>query len=70
VFPKSGHEPAEGHEASHESLNVLDILDWTHPDDGRDLVEVGFNTAFGNDVPQELPPGDSDSAFLRVQLDV
>jgi hypothetical protein len=23
---------------------------------------------FGNDVPQELPPGDSEGAFLRVQL--
>jgi hypothetical protein len=28
----------------------LDILDWTHLGDGRDLVAVCFDAAFGNDV--------------------
>jgi hypothetical protein len=68
VFPKPGHELVEGHEASHESLNVFDVLDWTHPGEGWDIIGVWFNAMFGNDVPQELPPGDSEGAFLRVQL--
>jgi hypothetical protein len=41
----------EGCKASHESLNILGILDWTHLGDGQDLVGVFFNAAFGNDVP-------------------
>jgi hypothetical protein len=51
-------------EASHESQIILDILDWTHPGDGRDLVEVCFNAEIGNDLPQELASGVSECAFL------
>jgi hypothetical protein len=64
VFPQSGHEAAEGREASHELLNVLDVSDLTYFSDGRNLVGVRFDTALGDDVPQELAPGDSESVFL------
>jgi hypothetical protein len=70
VFPQSGHEAAEGREASHELLNVLDVSDLTYFSDGRNLVGVRFDTALGDDVPQELAPGDSESVFLWVQLNV
>jgi hypothetical protein len=36
----------------------------------RDFVGVCFNAAFGNDVPQEFPPGYSKGAFFWVQLNV
>jgi hypothetical protein len=55
MFPKLGHESAEGCEAPHESLNVLDVLDWGHLGNGRDLVGVRFDAALGDDVPQEIP---------------
>jgi hypothetical protein len=70
AFPKPGHKLAEGCKATHESLNVLDVLDWTDPSSGQDLIGVCFNVAFGNDIPQELPPEDSKGAFPRIQVDV
>jgi hypothetical protein len=51
-------------------LNALDVLDWTHLGDGQDLVGVCFDAAFGNDVPQELPLGDSECSFFWVQLNI
>jgi hypothetical protein len=45
-----GHKMAKGHEAPHESLNVLDVPNWTHVSDGRDLVKVRFDAALGDDV--------------------
>jgi hypothetical protein len=51
-------------------LNVLDVPDLTHFGDGRGLVEVCFDAMLGDDVPQELAPGDSEGAFLLVQLNV
>jgi hypothetical protein len=70
MFPKSRFELAEGHEAPHESLNVLDNLDWTHIGDGQDLARVCFDVALSDDVPQELPLGDSESVFFWVQLNI
>jgi hypothetical protein len=46
-----GHESAEGYEAPHESLNIFNVLDWTHLGDGRDLVRVCFDVMLGDDVP-------------------
>jgi hypothetical protein len=34
VFSQLGHEVAEGHKASHESLDVLDIPDLAYFGDG------------------------------------
>jgi hypothetical protein len=48
----------------------LSILDRTHLGDGRDFVRACFNAVFDNDVPQELPLGDTEGAFFRVQLNV
>jgi hypothetical protein len=52
---------AKGHEASHKPLDILDILDLAYFNDGRDLVRVCFDTALGDDVPQELAPGGGGS---------
>jgi hypothetical protein len=60
----------EGHEASHELLNVLDIPDLDYFSDGKNLIGVRFDTALGDDVPDKLSSGDSKGAFLHVQLNV
>jgi hypothetical protein len=70
TFPQLGHETAEGCEAPHESLNVFNIPDLTHFGDGQNLVRVGFDVALSDVVPQVVTPGDSEGAFLRVQLNV
>jgi hypothetical protein len=60
----------EGCETPHEPLNVLDVPDLTHFNDGPNLVRVCFDTALGDDVAQELALGDLEGAFHRVQLNV
>jgi hypothetical protein len=70
VFPQLGHEAAEGYEAPQESLNVLNIPDLAHFGNGQNLVRVCFDAALGDDVPHELAPGDSEGAFLWVQLNI
>jgi hypothetical protein len=70
ALPKLGHEVAEGREVSHEPLNVLDVPDLAYLSDGQNLVGVCLNAALGDDVPQELAPGDSEGAFLWVQHNV
>jgi hypothetical protein len=59
-----------GHEASHKPLGILDITDLAYFSDGWDLVGVCFNATLGDDVPQELAPGDPEGALFSVQLDV
>jgi hypothetical protein len=68
VFPLSG--TLSGREASHEPLDILDILDLAHFSDGWDLIGVHFDAALGDDVPQELAPGDPKGALFLVQLHV
>jgi hypothetical protein len=41
----------EGREATHESLDVLDIADPVYFSDGRVLVRVCLNVRLGDDVP-------------------
>jgi hypothetical protein len=60
----------EGCEAPHESLNILNVPNWTHVGDGQDPLMVRFDATLGDDVSQELAPGDSKGAFLWVQLNV
>jgi hypothetical protein len=50
--------------APHDSLNVLNILGKTYLGNDPDLVRVCFDAAVGDDVPQELPWGDSEGAFF------
>jgi hypothetical protein len=50
VFPKPGHEVPEGREASHEPLNILDVLDLAYFCDGQNLIGVHFVAAHGDDV--------------------
>jgi hypothetical protein len=45
-------------------LDILDVLDLSYFHDGRDLVEVFFDAAFGDDVPQELALGDLNGALF------
>jgi hypothetical protein len=47
---------------------VLNIPDWTHFDDGRDLVRVRFDAVLGDDVPQEHALGNSEGAVLQVLI--
>jgi hypothetical protein len=51
-------------------LDILDVSDLTYFVDGRDLVRVCFDAALGDNVPQELAPGNPKGALLWVQLDV
>jgi hypothetical protein len=51
VFSKSGHESAEGYEASHKPLDVLDSPDLAHFSDGRYLVGIGLDAMIGDDIP-------------------
>jgi hypothetical protein len=50
MFTQSGHEAAQGHEASHVLLNALDVPDLAYFSDGRDLVGVCFDAALSDDV--------------------
>jgi hypothetical protein len=59
---------AEGCEASHELLDVLDVPDLSYFSDGRDFVRVYFDATLGDDVPQELALGDPKVAFFRFSL--
>jgi hypothetical protein len=61
---------AEGCEASHEPLDVLDVPDLAYFSNGQDFVGVCFDAVLSDDVPQELTPGDPEGALIRVQLDV
>jgi hypothetical protein len=70
MLPQPRHKAVEGHEASYELLNIFDILDLAYFDDGQNLVEVCFDAALGDDVPEELAPGDLEGALLWVQLNV
>jgi hypothetical protein len=70
AFLQPGHEAHEGREASHVLLNILDIPDLAYFGDGRDLVRVRFDAVLGDDVTQELSPGDPEGAFFWVQLNV
>jgi hypothetical protein len=51
VFPQPGHKTAEGREAPHEPLDVLDIPDLVYFSNGRDLVGLHLDAALGDDVP-------------------
>jgi hypothetical protein len=70
AFPQLRYEMAEDREASHKSLDILDIPDLAYFRDGRVLIIVYFDATLGDDVPQELAPGDPKGALFRVQLDV
>jgi hypothetical protein len=69
-IPLARTQSGEGHEASHEPLNILDILDLTYFSGGQNLAGVRFDTALNDDVPQDLTLGDSEAALLEVQLNV
>jgi hypothetical protein len=45
-------------------LVILDVPDVAYFSDGRDFVRVCFDAMLGDDVPQELAPGDPEVAFL------
>jgi hypothetical protein len=66
MFPQLGHEMAEGCEASHKPLDVLDIPDLAYFRDGRDLVEVCFDVVLSDDVLQEFALGDPKGALFWV----
>jgi hypothetical protein len=51
-------------------LDVLDIVDLAYLINGQDLVGVCFDAMLGDDVPQELAPGEPECALFWVQLDV
>jgi hypothetical protein len=61
---------AEGREAPHELLDVLDILELVYFSNGRDLIGVCLDATLGDDVPQELALGDPKGALFRVQPNV
>jgi hypothetical protein len=44
---------AEGREASHELLDIVDAPYLAYFSDGQDFVRVCFNAALGDDVTQE-----------------
>jgi len=44
-------------------------LNWAHPHDGRDLLQVGFDATLGDDEPKQHTPRDPKNAFLRVEFD-
>jgi hypothetical protein len=60
---------AEGCEASHEPLDILDIPDLVYFNDGRDHVRVHLNAALGDDVSQELALRVPKGALFQVQID-
>jgi hypothetical protein len=43
----------ESCEAARDALYTFQILDWSHVCDGRDLLRIRFNAAFGHDKAKE-----------------
>jgi hypothetical protein len=58
----------QSHEAPHEPLDIVDILDLAYFGDGRHLVGVRFNAAFIDDVPRSLPRGTPKVHFSGFSL--
>jgi hypothetical protein len=59
---------AEGYEAPHETLDILDISDLTHFGNGRDLVRIPFDATLGDDVPKNFASGDPKVHFSKFSL--
>jgi hypothetical protein len=66
MLPQSGHKIAEGHRASHEPLNILDVPDLAYFSDGQNLIGVCFVAT----LSEELTSWDPEGALLQVQLNV
>jgi hypothetical protein len=62
-------EATQGHKASHDSLNSLDVFYWTHVCDYRHLFWVGFDGAFRYDEPQKHASWDTEDTLLGVESD-
>ena len=44
------------------------VLNWVHPHDGRDLLQVGFDAMLRDDKAQQHTPWDPKNALLGVEL--
>ena len=69
LFTKAQDKVAERGEAPCNSLCPLYVLDWAHPRDGRDLLQVGFDAALGDDKTQQHIPWDPENILLKVEFD-
>ena len=69
-FAEVPDESAEGGEAPYDSLNPLYVLNWAHPCDGRNLLWVGLDAAFGDDEAEQHAPQDPENTFFGNEFDV
>jgi hypothetical protein len=68
VFPQLGHEAAEGCEASHEPMNILDVPGLAYFRDGQNLVGFALMSCSVMMYPRSLPWGTPKVHFFGFNL--
>ena len=68
-FTKARDKAAKHSEAPCNLLYPLYVLNQAHPHDGRDLLQVAFDAALGDDEPKQHTPWDPKNALLEVEFD-
>ena len=63
-------EAVERRQAPCELLGSLEVPDWLHVHDGRDIFGIGFHASLGYDESEQLPGWDPKDAFLGVELNL
>ena len=69
-FAEVRDKAVECGEAPCNSLYPLYVLNWAHPRDGRDLLQIGFDATLGDNKTQQHTPRDPKNTFLEVEFDV
>jgi hypothetical protein len=59
---------AESHEASHDPLHPLYIMNRTHSSDGRNLLWIGFDATLRDDEPEQHTSQDPKNALFGVEF--
>jgi hypothetical protein len=60
---------AEGGQATHDTLDTLQVLDQTHLNDSVDLLRIGLDPSLGDDKTKKHAMRDPENAFLGVEPD-
>ena len=55
--------------APYNSLYPLHVLNWAHPCDGRDLLQVGFDATLGDGEAEQHAPRDPENTLLGIEFD-
>jgi hypothetical protein len=62
------NKAAQGGEAPQHLLDPLEVSNWAHPLEGRDLLRVWLDPLLGDDVSQQHASRHSEDTLFGVQL--